>query len=160
MNIKAAIQKLAETRDEKYCKICIVDAVDETARTVDVSPIDESAPILGVNLQANQSGEVGVVCFPKVGSYVVVAFLSSATAVVVLTEEIDKINISTNSDIAIDAGGLVQVKNKDYSLAQAFDELISEISKLTVTTGVGASGTPINAIAFQNIKTKIEKLLK
>jgi len=160
MEIKEAIQQLAKTRDEKYCKICVVDAVDEATRTVDVSPIDESAPILSVNLQANQSSEVGVVCFPKVGSYVVVAFLNPATAVVVLTEEIEKINISTNSDITIDAGGMVQVKNKDYSLADAFTDLIAAIGKLTVTTGVGVSGTPINVVDFQQIQQKINKFLQ
>lgn len=91
MNIKEAIKTLAADSGEIYCKICTVDAVDEKARTVDVSPIDESAPILGVNLQANQEGEAGLVAFPKTDSHVVVAFLTPATAVVVLTEEIEKV---------------------------------------------------------------------
>jgi len=70
--------------------------------------------------------------------------------------------ISTNSDITIDAGGLVQVKNKNYSLLNAFVDLISEIKQLKVTTGVGVSGVPIpdNIVNLQTIKNNIEKLLK
>ena len=78
---------------EIYCKVCTVDAVDETARTVDCSPLDESAPLLGVNLQANQDGEYGIVTFPAVGSYVAVAFISQSVAIVVLCEQVDKIEV-------------------------------------------------------------------
>ena len=55
------------TGSEIYCKVCTVDSVDEKARTVDCTPLDESAPLVGVNLQANQEGDTGVVCFPAVG---------------------------------------------------------------------------------------------
>ena len=41
---------------EIYCKVCTVDSVDEKARTVDCTPLDESAPLVGVNLQANREG--------------------------------------------------------------------------------------------------------
>jgi len=128
MDIKTAIQALAKTRDEKYCKICIVDAVDETARTVDVSPIDESAPILGVNLQANQSGEMGVVCFPKVGSFVVVAFLSPATAVVVLTDEIEKVILKLDESDPVElevVGGSVSLKVGDTTAEIVKDKKIT-----------------------------------
>lgn len=91
MNVKEAIRKLAVENGEMYSKICVVDSIDENARTVDVSPIDGSAPVLAVNLQANQEGENGFVAFPKQGSHVVVSFLSGATAVVVLMEEVEKI---------------------------------------------------------------------
>jgi hypothetical protein len=130
MNIKAAIQKLAETRDEKYCKICIVDAVDETARTVDVSPIDESAPILGVNLQANQSGGVGVVCFPMVGSYVVVAFLSSATAVVVLTDEIEKIMLKIGDTTSEIIDGKITLNGGENGGLVIAEKLIDDLKKI------------------------------
>lgn len=101
MNIKDAIQKLAATGDELYCKICVVDAVDEAARTIDCTPINEDdAPVLGVNLQANQDGTVGVAAFPAVGSYVVVAFLGKSAGVVVLTEEITKISLGIGETTA------------------------------------------------------------
>ena len=64
---------MAQGGTEMYCKICTVDSVNEDARTIDCSPIDESAPLVGVNLQADQSQEVGVVAIPVEGSSVVVA---------------------------------------------------------------------------------------
>lgn len=91
MTIEEAIKKLSKTRAEIYCKICTVDEIDEDARTVDVSPLDESAPILGVNLQANQCGEIGLVTFPKKDSHVVVGFLNDAAAVVLETLEVYKV---------------------------------------------------------------------
>lgn len=101
MTIQDAIKKLAATGDELYCKICTVNAVDETARTIDCTPINEDdAPVLGVNLQANQDGAVGVAAFPAVGSYVVVAFLGKSAGVVVLTEELTKISLAIGETTA------------------------------------------------------------
>ena len=98
MTIQEAIKRLADRQAETYSKICTVDAVDETARTVDVTPIDEGAPILGANLQANQEGGNGLVCYPAVGSHVVVSFVNDAAGVVVLTEIIDKIQLVAGDD--------------------------------------------------------------
>lgn len=160
MTIKEALKILTQSGAEIYCKICTVDAIDEAARTVDVSPLDESAPILGVNLQANQTLKEGIVLFPVKGSYVVVSFLNPAAAVVVMFSEIDRIKVVTQSDIEIEAGGKITVKNGSYDLLSAFNDLFAAIAKLTVTTGVGQSGTPINAVEFEQVKQKINKLLK
>ena len=92
------------TGSEIYCKVCTVDSVDEKARTVDCTPLDESAPLVGVNLQANQEGDTGVVCFPAVGSYVIVAFITPAVAAVVLCDKIDKARLSIGKTrITVDA---------------------------------------------------------
>ena len=81
--------------------VCTVDAVDKTARTVDCSPLDESAPLLGVNLQANQENDCGIVVFPKVGSFVVVGFVAEGSAgVVLLTDEVESVEIVIDKDTA------------------------------------------------------------
>ena len=94
---------------ELYCKVCTVDAVDETARTVDCSPIDGDAPLLGVNLQANQESGDGIVLFPAVDSYVVVAFLEPSVAVVVLTEKVDKIVLKIGDTTAEVIDGQIDI---------------------------------------------------
>ena len=53
-NIKDLIRELAKGDGEAYSLVCTVDSVDKEARTVDCTPVDEGAPLLGVNLQANQ----------------------------------------------------------------------------------------------------------
>lgn len=109
MTIQEAIRKMAAAGMELYCKVCTVDAVDETARTVDCSPIDGDAPLLGVNLQANQESGDGIVLFPAVDSYVVVAFLEPSVAVVVLTEKVDKIVLKIGDTTAEVIDGQIDI---------------------------------------------------
>lgn len=45
------------------------------------------------------------------------------------------------------------------TLVSLLSELITQITKLTVVTHVGASGTPINAAAFTSIKNKLDTAL-
>lgn len=137
MTLKEAIRVLAMSGAELYCKICTVDAVDEQARTVDCTPIDESAPLVGVNLQASQDGSVGVVQFPAAGSYVVVAFIDPAVAVVVLCDQIDKVQLDigrtsatvTDEGITLNGGrlgGLV-ISGKTAGRLNALENDINEL---------------------------------
>lgn len=105
-NIADAIRKLAQGGHQTVSLICTVDAVDKEARTADCTPIDESAPLLGVNLQANQESSWGVVTYPRVGSYVVVGFVADGNAgVVLMTDDIESIEVvvsDTTSRVIID----------------------------------------------------------
>lgn len=100
-NIKETIRQLAQGGRQSVSLVCTVDAVNKTARTVDCTPLDESAPLLGVNLQANQESTFGVVAFPKVGSYVVVGFVADGAAgVVLLTDEVESVEVVISGDTA------------------------------------------------------------
>lgn len=95
--LKNIIRQLANEGSSASLLVGTVSAVDTETRTVDVEPINEDAPILGVNLQANQEAAVGVVLFPRKGSYVTVAMLSGyAAGVVVLTEDVESIEVNIN----------------------------------------------------------------
>lgn len=106
MNIQQAIRTLAQSNAEVYCKICRVDKVYPDARTVDVQPIDKTAPIYNVNLQADQQSTIGVVLWPAEKSYVVVAFINDAAGVVVLTEQIERIELKIGEDNPVE--GLIE----------------------------------------------------
>lgn len=81
--------------------VCTVDAVDKDARTVDCTPLDEGAPLLGVNLQANQGSKFGIVAFPRVGSYVVVGFVADGSAgVVLLTDDVESVEVVISESTA------------------------------------------------------------
>jgi hypothetical protein len=116
MTIKEAIRVMALSGEEFYCKTCTVDAIHEASRTIDCSPIDESAPLLGVNLQANQEGEEGVVMFPAPGSHVVVAFITPAVAVAVLSEKIDRIAMKIGDTTAMIIDGQVDLSTGDTTV--------------------------------------------
>ena len=69
-NIKDAIRKLAQQDGETVALVCTVDAVDKKARTIDCTPVNEGAPLLGVNLQANQGSDFGLVIYPEKGGHI------------------------------------------------------------------------------------------
>lgn len=98
-NIRDMIRELARGDGEAYGLICTVDRVDKETRSIDCTPIDESAPLLGVNLQANQGSRWGVVAYPREGSYVVVGLVADGNAgVVLLTDDIERVEIVTAED--------------------------------------------------------------
>ncbi len=141
---------------EIYCKVCTVDAVDEDARTIDCTPLDEGAPLLGVNLQADQSQEVGVVQFPVKDSYVVVGFLSSAVGVVLLTTEVSKTVLTVgNTEAIVEDNSVtfatekVSVEVKDKTAKIDVDGTTLEFDGKT-TTFNGGSETMANATELKN----------
>lgn len=107
-DLRNIIRQLAQSDGETVALICTVDAVDKTARTIDCSPINEGAPLLAVNLQANQGADFGLCLFPEVGSYVVVGFVADGAAgAVLLTEKIESAEIVIGDTSAtMDADGL------------------------------------------------------
>lgn len=121
--IREAIRILART-DSAFSQICTVDAVDEDARTVDCTPIDEGTPILGVNLQGNQVGDDGVVLFPAIGSYVVVSFIAPCIAVVVATDTIDKIVVKIGKTTAQLVDGQIDIAVQDTTAKITSDGVI------------------------------------
>ena len=151
MNLRQAIQQMAMSGAELYCKVCTVDAINEDARTIDCTPIDEGAPLLGVNLQADQEQEVGVVQFPAEGSDVVVAFLSANVAVVVLTTEVTKTLLTVgNTEAVVEDNSVtlatekVSVEVKDKTAKIDVDGTTVEFDGST-TTFNGGSETMANA---------------
>jgi hypothetical protein len=66
-------------------------SVDKTANTCDVDPLDDSATIMGVDLNADK-GE-GVLLYPKEGSLVYVVMTTGATGFVAMFSEVETLSI-------------------------------------------------------------------
>ncbi len=138
-----------------YLTVCTVDAVDADARTIDCTPINEGAPLLGVNLQADQTQTVGVVSLPAVGSYVVVGFLDPAVAVVLLAMEITKSVITIGDTEAVVEDNSVVLKTKKGAATLTADNLKIDIDGTTlemkkdVSVWNGGSETTANATELQ-----------
>lgn len=151
MNIADTIKIIARDGGEFYHKICTVDSVDEDARTVDCTPIDEGAPLIGVNLQANQGNDCGVVLFPAVNSYVLVGFLSPAVAVVLLADEIDKAEVTIGDNKAVMDSDGVELTTKKVTATVTEDKVSIDADGTTLeleknkTTFNGGSETMANA---------------
>lgn len=106
-DLRNVIRQLAQQDGETVPLVCTVDAVDKKARTIDCTPLNEGAPLLGVNLQANQESNFGVCLFPAVGSFVVVGFVADGSAgVVLITDKVDSAEIVIgNYSAVIDRDG-------------------------------------------------------
>ena len=144
-----------------YLCVCTVDAVDEKARSIDCTPINEGAQLLGVNLQADQSGEVGVVSFPAVGSDVVVGFITPAVAVVVLATELTKSVLTIgNTEITVEDNAVSLVTEKVKATLSA-NTLRLDVDGTTLemdgdkSVWNGGSETTANATNLQQELTKM-----
>lgn len=147
-NIREAIKLLAKTDGETTALICTVDNVDKEARTVDCSPINESAPLLGVNLQANQGSDSGLCVFPKVGSFVVVGFVADGAAgVVLLCDEIESAEIVIGDTSALISATGLTVKVADAS---------AKLDKTAVTFNGGSLGGLVKVVELTQRLNLIE----
>jgi hypothetical protein len=121
--------------------------------------------------------EEHLICIPRKGSQVfcVSEGNSKERFVVVACNEVDKVlfksgktSLQLSGDgwhlqadqtiLKASTGGLI-LKKGDAGLKKTLESLIDAILKLTVTTPVGPSGTPINAQEFTTIKDDLNKYL-
>ncbi len=162
-NIANIIKTLARQGLEIYLRVCTVDAVDEEARTIDCTPIDEGAPILGVNLQADQNRVDGVVRFPAVGSDVVVGFINPAVAVVLLSTEISKTILTIGSTEVTVEDNSVILKTESTTATLTANSLKLDIDGTTLemdgdlSVWNGGSETTANATNLKQELTKMSK---
>lgn len=169
MNLQNAIRQLALAGSEMYLAVCTVDAVDEKARTIDCTPINEGAQLLGVNLQADQAQKIGLVTFPSVGSDVVVGFINPAVAVVVLTTTLTKAILSIGNTEATLEDNSVLLKTQKGSVTLTADKLNLDIDGTTLelkkglSTWNGGAETTANATELQKqlnmCKARIDQII-
>lgn len=154
MNIAEAIRRMAQGSTPTTSIVCTVDSVDRSTNTCDCTPLDDSAPLLGVNMQAGQNATGGIVIVPKVGSHVVVGMVSGGNAgIVLLTEDIETLEVKIgNTSIVASAdtitlnggqlGGLVlvaELTDKLNGVIDAFNQHTHTL--LTGTVAVQGSAT-------------------
>lgn len=112
MNIATMIKQLAtQGGNGTGFTVGTVTAVDKEARTVDVQPLNEDAPLLGVNLQANQGSTVGVVQIPRKDSFVMVGYVADGAAgMVILCDDIEEVQVvikdTDTASVVVDENGV------------------------------------------------------
>ena len=140
--------------------LATVTEVDAKKYSCSVKTVGSDAELENVRLKAEFNKEYGVVYIPKKGSFVVVTVIaSSGGAYVSLCSEVSKVEIIVDKLKCVIENNTISVENDKYSLKKAFDDIFTALSKLTVTTGVGPSGTPINIVEFQAVQQKLSNLL-
>lgn len=148
--IAETIRKMAQGGRPTVSLMCTVDKVYKDTRTVDCTPLDEGAPLLGVNLQANQGSSFGVVSFPRVGSFVVVGFVAEGSAgVVLLTDDVESVEVVVSDKTTravLDEDGARIYVGKETSVELTADGVVLNGGKLGGSVKVEELTTRLNTI--------------
>lgn len=154
-DLRNIIRELAKPDGETVALVCTVDAVDEKARTIDCTPLNEGAPLLGVNLQANQGADYGLWLYPEVGSFVIVGFVADGAAGVVLsTEKIKQAEVVIGDTSAVmDADGC-RIKTANMSADINADDIIFNGGKLNGLVKIDDLTKRLNTIENEINKLK------
>lgn len=122
-------------------------------------------------------GKHGFAFIPSVGSMVLVGRIASSEQLfVAMFSEIDKVLFTSGSlEVVVDAdkielkkgeailrqteAGFTMIRSGE-GLKKILTDLITAITQLTVPTGVGPSGVPINTAVFNTIKTRLGNFLE
>lgn len=163
MTLKEALEKLLENNDELYSIIGTVDSVDKNKRTCDVLPLQDKAAVLyDVRLQADLEGSKGMLCFPTIGSVVVVTFLNKDSGYVALFSEVDSVELVVGQQkMDYDKDGLL-LESAQGSLLSAWKDLLGILKefKLFTNSGLTVAVTPDVIAKIQKLEIKINSFLK
>lgn len=148
-NLGRAIKLLANRGTASpFCVWGVVSNIDKTAKTIDVEPLDESAPLLGCLLIAGDG--VGNVIFPPLDSLVVVAKIAPELGIVVLFSQIDTMQLNGNL-----YGGLVKVQELTDKLNNLENAFNLHTHVLALSAGTGTAAPPANTLT-PTTKTELE----
>lgn len=139
-DIAEAIRALSGMDDLTFESMaCKIKSVDTSNMTCDVEPLDGSADLLDVRLNADYSK--GFTLVPKADSVVIVTQLSDATAYVSMVSDVDNIYLAGDAN-----GGLVKVQDlvtKLNNLENKVNTIITTFNAHThVASSFGAPTTP------------------
>ena len=125
---------------------------------------------LQVRKRAAVDGKKGILVTPVKESSVLVGRIGDSDYLyMAMCSEIESVKVTLNDQtITLDKDGLsmdmgkgkYEIKNTQESLKKLLDDLNNAIIALTVTTGTGPSGTPINIVSFKQIQQRIPNLFK
>lgn len=144
--IKEAIERIAQTREELYSVVCEVLEVFSTERSCNVRPLNGQADMFACRLQCDFGLEEGFVQIPKVGSTVVVTFLSRNHAYVALCSELEEVLVHCP---VVSLGGpdgekVVKGETLNETLGELNDnlgQLVTDLTTFATTQAAAASGT-------------------
>ena len=182
MNLEFEAQKALIRVIEKFARPSVLTeatifSVDETKFICVVLMGDGVTKIGNVPLKVLIGSQASIIEIPKVGTDCLLKFKDNNTQRPQLesVHEIDKYKwVIDKSGLNFDINGFVlsvdktnltitkdgvKLVNDSSGLKKTLQDLIDAINALTVPTGTGPSGLPINATTFTNIKKDLDKYL-
>lgn len=158
--IKNILQELCQTEGTPAFHLAKVKNVNGQTCTITIGELE----ISDVRLRSVVNNDTtGMLLTPKEGSFVMVTDLSNGKKsdwAVVMYSELEKIETKIGQMEISLSGEKISVKKGSINLFDLLDGLLTQILALTVPTGTGPSGTPVNASEFTQIKTKLGQIME
>jgi len=159
MDLRELLKEVLRDNEEMYSKVCTVETVN--GLICDCVPVDGSAPILEVRLASNEEAENYFAVIPKVGSQIIVTFLTKDVAFVSLVTDPEKL-VYVNDDLLFEVTDKFLIKKGGDNLSKLLTDLVeankAEIHK--TNTGVTLGLNPASTLVYNNIKNRVTNLLK
>jgi hypothetical protein len=152
MTITESIRRIVDSKIAVQVVVAKIEKVHEAKMTADIE-IEGGAKRFDVRLRATIEDDKGFVVVPKTGSYVLAGLIDNkmASSFICAVSEVDYVLLK---------GGKIKIENQGEDLKGLIGELIDAISQITVPTGTGPSGMPINAAQIALIKNRLNNILK
>jgi hypothetical protein len=160
-DLRDALRSLTKPNNDGYSKVCTVDSVNTTDNTCYCIPINEDADITEVRLIAN--ADTGFLIVPKVGSIVVVSFLSDSSAFVSMFSEISEIQLNgTNYDGLVKVQDLTDklnnLENKVNTIINTYNSHTHPYLNVTTPATTSPSASLVAGTLTPTIQTEIENI--
>ena len=149
-DIVDALKRLAVSATSDYIKFqyATVSSVDEDARTCDATVIDGDSDIEIRDISLMAEPNDGLLKIPAVGSEIIIGYNRTDSPFMVVSGELDKVIVNTNTLFQFNKGllvGLVKIEalvTKVNNLENAYNDLVEKYNLHThagVQTGAGSS---------------------
>ncbi len=141
----------------------VVVSVDATAHTIEVRTSlqeDTDTDTLTVSLSAVSENGNGHICYPAVGSNVIIGCVDGpGEYTLIRASNIDKHVITIGGQVLTMDGTKYTIQTGSESLGSIMHDLLAALEALTVGTIGGPSTTPINLVTITAIKTRLTAFL-
>jgi len=157
---KELVEALRNINDNSDCCFpAIVSSVDKVNSVCNV--VFNDMELGGIRIQSTVAqNQNGIQIFPAINSVVIIEKLGDKGEYFIsMFGEVEQVVYKIDTTTFTIKDGFLIKKDTD-TLKAVFDDLIDQIKAIVVPTNSGPSGQPLNAIAFDLIKNRVDKLLK
>lgn len=158
-NIKKLAQTLTQKQKDaipKNTSWVTVEEVDWGKKTMTAKGVADGLEFFDVLLGIGNDFKK-----PKIGSKCLIGLLEGmdAATFLICAEEVEEAVLTVgNAVLTIKPAGYEMVVG-DKNFGKVMGDLLAALQALTVTTGVGPSGTPINVADFIKVETDLKSIL-
>ncbi|TXI13509.1 MAG: hypothetical protein E6Q66_09980 [Pedobacter sp.] len=155
-----SLQKLIDTGEQPYAKVCMVHRVDKANKCCDVIPVDGSAELFDVPFHPSE-GDAGLCLYPALGSHVLVVFINKHHACICQVSEVELMKLKVDQiEFSVDKEGFL-LKKENETLKKLVDDLLKAILEIKILTPSGTGTLDITSQpTFKTLQTRFNNLLK